>query len=144
MNETEIVHKLNRHSLSHLFYHECYRKWNLEEIVWFLVSVDIVSLYLVLFSESFLSLNIHHVFGGNLWKYIWILRCMTGLLLVRFIWVALDFNLLSTQWLLLTCKGSFTLKTICNQKSFGLSIGDLSNYRQCYKYKNTPLWEDRQ
>lgn len=61
MNETEIVHKLNRHSLSHLFYHECYRKWNLEGIVWFLVIVDIVSQYLVLFSERFLSLNIHHV-----------------------------------------------------------------------------------
>jgi len=26
MNKTEIVHKLNRHSLNHLFYHECYRK----------------------------------------------------------------------------------------------------------------------
>lgn len=38
----------------------------LEGIVWFLVTVDIVSEYLVLFSESFLSLNIHHVIVGNL------------------------------------------------------------------------------
>lgn len=75
-------------------------QWNLEGIVWFLVTVDIVSQYLVLFSESFLSLNIHHVIVGNLWKYIWILRWMTGLLLVRF--VGIDLNMFSGHLLLCT------------------------------------------